>query len=168
MLGRIYKKSITNVLHFFNYNKIENEKGSSHVVVNVIDLALAFTYSFISIWKLKEVTTLVLIINFLTLLRLIVSNIKNSINLRDKYEKKYLKRPGLLFKSAYDYKIIIELCVIAFSLTPFWVQGIVFEEHLVRGFAGIIIILGFLENLINILVELFKASIDISNLKVSG
>ena len=95
------------------------------------------------------------------MLRLIIGNFKNSINLRDKYEKKYLKRPGLLFKSAYDYKLIIELCVIAFTLIPFWVQGIIFEDHIIRGFAGIIISLGFLENLINIFAELFKANIDI-------
>lgn len=161
MLKKKYIKVITNILHFFNYNKIESPDGVNHIILNVIELLLALTYASISVWKLSTVTNLVLILNFLTLLRLVVGNFKNSINLRDKYEEKYLKRPGLLFKSAYDYKLIIELCIIAFSLVPFWVQGVLFEEHIIRGFAGIIIILGFWENLINVLAELFKASIDI-------
>lgn len=146
---------------FFNYNQIENENGVNHAILNFIDLVLALTYALLSVWKLGTVTNFVLIINFITLLRMIIDNFKNSINLRDKYEKKYLKRPGLLFKSAYDYKLIIELCVIAFALIPFWVQKIVFEEHVIRGFAGIIIFLGFMENLINVFAELFQANIDI-------
>lgn len=161
MLKKIYINVVTNILHFFNYNQIENANGVNHARLNFIDFVLALTYALISAWKLETVTNLVLIMNFITLLRLIIGNFKNSINLRDKYEKKYLKRPGLLFKSAYDYKLIIELCVIAFTLIPFWVQGIIFEDHIIRGFAGIIISLGFLENLINIFAELFKANIDI-------
>lgn len=161
MLKKKYIKVVTNILCFFNYNKIENADGVNHIILNIIDVALAFAYLSISVWKLSTVTNLVLIMNFLTLLRLIVGNFKNSINLRDKYEKKYLKRPGLLFKSAYDYKLIFELCIIAFSLIPFWIQGVMFEEYVIRGFAGTIIILGFLENLINVFAELFKASIDI-------
>lgn len=167
MLKKIYRKAVMNVLHFFNYNKIENKNGSCYVLLNTMDLVLAIVYALISICKLKTVTNLVLIINFLTLLRLIVGNIKNSINLRDKYKEMYLKRPGLLFKSAYDYKLIIDLCVIAFTLVPFWFQGIVFEEHIIRGFAGIIILLGFFENFINIIAELFKASIDLEKMKIA-
>lgn len=161
MLKNIYISAVTNILCFFNYNQIENENGVNHAILNFIDLVLALTYALLSVWKLGTVTNFVLIINFITLLRRIIDNFKNSINLRDKYEKKYLKRPGLLFKSAYDYKLIIELCVIAFALIPFSVQKIVFEEHVIRGFAGIIIILGFLENLINVFAELFQANIDI-------
>lgn len=161
MLKKKYIKVITNILHFFNYNKIENPDGVNHIILNVIDLVLALTYASISVWKLNMVTNLVLILNLLTLLRLVIGNLKKSINLREKYEEKYLKRPGLLFKSAYDYKLIIELCTIAFSLVPFWAQGVLFEEHIIRGFAGIIITLGCGENLINVFAELFKASIDI-------
>lgn len=161
MLKRLYREKVIYILHFFNYNKIENADGVNHVVLNIADIGLAFIYASISIWKLKTVTNLVLWMNFLTLLRLIVNNIKNSINLRDKYKEKYLRKPGLLFKSAYDYKLIFELSIIAFSLVPFWIQGVIFEEHIIRGFAGTIIILGFVENIINMLVELFKASIDI-------
>lgn len=161
MLKNIYISAVTNILCFFNYNQIENENGVNHAILNFIDLVLALTYALLSVWKLGTVTNFVLIINFITLLRWIIDNFKNSINLRDKYEKKYLKRPGLLFKSAYDYKLIIELCVIAFALIPFWVQKIVFEEYVIRGFAGIIIFLGFMENLINVFAELFQANIDI-------
>lgn len=161
MLKKIYINVVTNVLHFFNYNRIENANGVNHAILNFTDFVLALTYALISAWKLKTVTNLVLVMNFIMLLRLIIGNFKNSINLRDKYEKKYLKRPGLTFKSAYDYKLIIELCVIAFTLIPFWAQGIIFEKHIIRGFAGVIIFLGFLENLINIFAELFEANIDI-------
>lgn len=157
----MYIKVVTNVLHFFNYNKIENTNGSNHVILNSIECGLAFIYASFSIGNLKEGTILVLVMNFLTLLKLIFGNFKNSINLRDKYEEKYLKRPGLIFKSAYDYKLIIEFCIIAFALIPFWVQGFVLEEHIIKGFAGIIIILVFLESLMNTFSELFKASIDI-------
>lgn len=86
---------------------------------------------------------------------------EKSINLRDKYKEKYLKKPGLSYKSAYDYKLIIECCVIAFSLMPFWIQGMLLENYVIRGFAGTIIILGFLENYINIHAELFKARIEV-------
>lgn len=167
MLKAKYVKIITNILHLFNYNKIENANGNSHIILNTVDLILAFIYALLSVWKLNTVTNLVLIMNFLTLSRLIVGNFKNSIILRDKYEEKYLKRPGLLFKSAYDYKLIIELCVIAFTFIPFWVQGVILKKHIIRGFAGIIIVLGFLENLINVFVELFKASIDIEKLQIN-
>ncbi len=161
MLKEKYIDTVTIILQFFNYNKIENAMGSSHVILNTLDLALALTYALISFWKLSTVTSVVLTINFLTLLRFIVGNLKNSISLRDKYNSKYLRRPGLLFKSAYDIKLIIEFCVIAFSLVPFWIQGNLLEENVIRGFAGIIIFLGFFENLINVFAELFKADIDI-------
>lgn len=167
MLKVKYVKIVTNILHLFNYNKIENVNGSNHILLNVVDLILAFAYALLSVCKLDTVTRLVLIMNFLTLSRLIVGNFKNSIILRDKYEEKYLKRPGLLFKSAYDYKLIVELCVIAFTLIPFWIQGVILEEHIIRGFAGIIIILGFLENLINVFAELFKVSVDIEKIQIN-
>lgn len=161
MLKKIYICVVTNILHLFNYNKIENATGGNHIILNIFDFILMLVYAVISLWKLNTVTGLVLIMNFITLLRLIVGNFKGSINLRDKYEKKYLERPGLRFKSAYDLKLIIDLCVIAFSLIPFWIQGFLLEEHIIRGFAGTIIILGFGENLINVFSELFKASMDI-------
>lgn len=158
---RWYKKAVIVILHFLNYNKIENESGSNHIVLNLCDLGLALLYAGISIWKLKTVTSLVLLMNLLTLVRLMVGNLKKSINLRDKYKEKYLKKPGLSYKSAYDLKLIVEFCVIAFSLMPFWIQGMVLEDYVIRTFAGTIIILSFLENYINIHVELFKASIEV-------
>lgn len=161
MLKRIYICVVTNILHFFNYNKIEDAKGINHVILNSIDFILMLAYASISIWKLSTVSKLVLIMNFITLSRLIVGNIKGSLNLRDKYEKKYLKRPGLLFKPAYDIKLIIELCLVAFLLIPFWIQGMLLEEAVIQIFATMVIILGFGENLINVFVQLFNASIDI-------
>lgn len=155
-----YKKVVITVLHFLNYNKIEDESGSNHIVLNLFDLGLALVYAGISIWKLKTVTGLVLVMNLLTLVRLMVGNLKKSINLRDKYKEKYLKKPGLSYKSAYDLKLVIEFCVIAFSFMPFWIQGIVLEDYVIRALAGTIIILSFMENYINIHVELFKAGIE--------
>lgn len=160
MLGW-YKKVVLAILHFFNYSKIENENGSSHFALNICDLGLALLYAGISIWKLNKVTSLVLLINLITLTRLMLGNLKKSINLRDKYTEKYLRKPGLSYKSAYDLKLVIEFCVIAFSLMPYWVQGLLFEDHVIRTFAGISIILSFLENYINIHVELFRASIEV-------
>ena len=160
MLGW-YKKVVLAILHFFNYSKIENENGSSHFALNICDLGLALLYAGISIWKLNKVTSLVLLINLITLTRLMLGNLKKSINLRDKYTEKYLRKPGLSYKSAYDLKLVIEVCVIAFSLMPYWVQGLLFEDHVIRTFAGISIILSFLENYINIHVELFRASIEV-------
>lgn len=156
-----YRKAGLGLLHFLNYNKIENEGGSNHIILNLIDLLLALSYAGISIWKLNSVTLLVLVINLLTLARLIVGNFKKTINLRDKYKEKYLKKPGLLYKSAYDLKLVVEFCVIAFSLMPFWIQGKLQEDSVIRAFAGIIIVLGFLENYINIQAELFKANIEV-------
>lgn len=161
MLKKGYTKLSISILRFLNYNKIEDENGSYHVILNTADFLFSALYVGVSIWKLSSVTEVVLLMNLLTLLRLIVGNLKKSMYLRDSYEEKYLTRPGLAFKSAYDFKLIFELCVIAFSLVPFWVQGVVFEEHIIRGFAGVIILLGFLENIINILAELFKAKVEV-------
>lgn len=160
MLKKLYIKAVTHILCFLNYNKFENSDGANHVILNGADLVLAFVYALVSVWKLSSVTNYVLAVNLLTLVRLMLGNLKKSISLRDKYEEKYLKRPGLSFKSAYDIKLIIEFCVIAFSLVPFCFQGALLEEHTIRSFAGIIIALGFMENLINIFIELFKASQD--------
>lgn len=156
-----YRKAGIGLLHFLNYNKIENEGGSNHIILNLIDLFLALSYAGISIWKLNSVTLLVLVINLLTLARLMVGNFKKTINLRDKYKEKYLKKPGLLYKSAYDLKLVVEFCVITFCLMPFWIQGKLQEDSVIRTFAGIIIVLGFLENYINIQAELFKANIEV-------
>ena len=166
MLKKLYITVVVNILQFFNYNKIENEKGTNHVVLNVIDLLLAFIYLLFSYWKLKEVTAFVFVMNLLTLSRLIVSNIKNSISMREQYVKVYLKRPGLRFKSAYDIKLAIDFCVIAFTFVPFWLQGVAFEEYVIRSCVGTIIFIGFIENLINIFVALFQASIEINRPRI--
>ena len=161
MLGW-YKKVVLAILHFFNYSKIENENGSSHFALNICDLGLALLYAGIRELRLQPpFCLLVLLINLITLTRLMLGNLKKSINLRDKYTEKYLRKPGLSYKSAYDLKLVIEFCVIAFSLMPYWVQGLLFEDHVIRTFAGISIILSFLENYINIHVELFRASIEV-------
>ncbi len=154
-----YKKMTMGVLHFLNYNKIGNENGSNHIFINILDLLIALIYAAISIWKLKSVTGLVLGMNLLTLIRLMLGNLKKSIHYRDEYENKYLKRPGLIYKSANDIKFMVECCVIAFLLVPFWIQGMIYEDYVIRSFAGTIIILSFLENVINVHVELFEASI---------
>lgn len=162
MLKKKYIDAVTNILHFLNYNKIEKTDGNNRIVLNSIDLAIAFSYVVVSFYKLDTVTAkLVFIINLLTLSRLMMGNIKNSVNLRDAYKEKYLKRPGLEFKSAHDLKLIIEFCVIAFELVPFCIQGDMLEENTIQVFAGTVIIIGFLENLISVFIELFKASIDI-------
>ena len=164
MLKKIYMSISKLVLHFFNYNNIKNESGTNHVILNILDMIFTVAYASISFWKLKDITILVFIVNFLTLLRLIVGNIKNSLNIRDKYEEKYLTRPGLLFKSAYDYKLICELGVVVFTLIPFAIQGVVFEETVIRAFASIIIGLVLAENILNILVELFDAKMEINKI----
>lgn len=140
--------------------------GSCHWKLNVADVILAFIYASISLWQLSAITNWVLAMNLLTLGRLIITNIKGSKHLREKYEDEYHKKQGLLFKSAYDYKLIIEACIVAFALVPFWVQGVGFDEPVVRGFAGVVIILGLVENYINIHTELFKASMDVTRMEV--
>lgn len=157
----LYVRIVKGILHFFNYNKIDNENGKNHLFLNTIDLLLALTYLSVSIWNLKPITNIVLLMNLLTLFRLIINNVKGSVNMRHKYEKVHLIKPGLLFKTAYDYKIIIETSVLFFMSIPFWIQGIIFNDYTIYSFAITVIILGFLENLINIFVELFEASTDI-------
>lgn len=149
------------MLHFFNYNHLDNPSGNSHMILNTIDFGLATAYMIVSLWKLKTVTKLVVLLNLLTFSRLIVANFKKSVNLRDKYEKRYLRRPGLLFKSSYDFKLIIELCIIASTIVPSCVTGTLFEDASIQTFAGMVIISGFLENTLNILSELFKATMNI-------
>ena len=63
--------------------------------------------------------------------------------------------------------MIVELCVIAFTLIPLWIQEVIFEEHIIGGFVEIIIILGFWENLTNVFAELFKASVDIEKIQIN-
>lgn len=160
MLKR-YKKVVIYILRFLNYNKIGNENGSYHFVLNMIDLLLAIVYASISMWNLKSVTILVLVMNSVTLGKLIVSNLKNSINLRKKYETEYLSKPGLSYKSAYDIKLIIEFCVIFFIFAPFGIQGILLKKSVIRTFAGIVIWLSFLESFINIHVDMFEADMEL-------
>lgn len=157
----------TTVLHFFNYNQIKNQNGSCHVAVNSIDFALTITYVTLSIWKLDTITAAVFTVNMITLSRLIVANLKHSINLREMYRDVYLENPGLLFKSAHDIKLIIECCVIGSSLVPFWIGGgeIMLREEIMKSFSLIVIFLGFFEHFIDILVELFEASIAIEKIK---
>lgn len=165
MLKKRYVQMATTVLHFFNYNQIKNQNGSCHVLLNAFDFGLTITYATLSIYKLDTVTTLVFAINFLTLLRLMVANFKHSINLRKMYKNVYLEKPGLLFKSAHDIKLIIECCVIGFSLFPFWLASIELREEIVRNFSLIVIFLGFFEHFIDILVELFEANMTIEKIK---
>lgn len=164
MFKKLYQQSIKSILHFFNYNKIEDINGTTHIALNVCDMLLASVYAGISYWKLYEVTFLVLAVNFLTLLRLALGSFKKSINIRDQYEAAYLSRPGLRFKSAHDIKLIIELCVIAFSLMPFVFQGVILETYVIRSFAMVIISLSLADNFLNIFAELFKASMDITKI----
>lgn len=161
MIIKLYKKIMLNVLHWLNYNKIENEEGSCHVILNVLDLLLATIYASISIYKLKSVSSIVLILNLITLSRYILDNFKQSSNLRRKYKEKYLKTINLEYKSIYDIKLIIEFTIIAFSLTPYWPQGKLFDEYVIRSFAGTVICLSFVESFIKINTELFEASVEI-------
>lgn len=158
-LAKVYQITIKKILEFLNYNEIKNEKGNSHWVLNVIDILLAASYMVFSIVRLKDVSIVILIINGLTLTRLMIGNLKQSILLRDKYEELYNKRPGLLFKSAHDLKLIIELCAIGLVLIPFAALGQITNIMVIKAFAGIIIAFGFIESLINSFVVLFKASI---------
>lgn len=165
MLKKRYVQMSTIVLHFFNYNQIKNQNGSCHVVVNAIDFALTIIYAILSIWKLDTITTAVFAVNMLTLSRLMVANLKHSINLREMYREAYLEKPGLLFKSAHDIKLIIECCIIGLLLVPFWHSGIVLREEVMRSVSLIVIFLSFFEHFIDILVELFEASMTIEKIK---
>lgn len=164
MLKKLYKNVIIALLRLFNYNKIKNENGNTHVVLNILDIILVSAYAFVSYWKLRDVSLLVLVVNFLTLMKLMLCNIKKSINVRDQYREKYLHDPGLSFKSAHDIKLIIELCTIAFSFIPFLIQGVALESHVIRSFAIVIISLGLADNILNIFIELFEADMEITKI----
>lgn len=168
MLKKLYTTAVINILQFFNYNKIENKAGTNQVSLNIIDFILSLAYLVYSLWKLKEVSTIVLWVNLLIASRLIISNLKGSMKIRKQYEKKYLQKPGLCFKSAFDIKLIIDFCVIAFGFLPFCFQGVVIEESVIRSFAGAVTALGFIENLLNILPALFQASMNIEEVKTDN
>lgn len=168
MLKKLYTTAVINILQFFNYNKIENKKGTNQAALNIIDFILALAYLVYSLRKLEDVSSTVLGVNLLILSRLIIGNLKGSVKIRKQYEDLYLRKPGLCFKSAFDIKLIIDFCVIAFALLPFCFQAVVFEESVIRSFAGIVTVLGFIENLLNIFPALFQASMAIEEVKTDN
>ena len=111
----------------------------------------------------EGVTLLLFIINIVILARMMVISLKGSIVLRNEFIKKYTNTPGLLFKSVHDYTFLIECCLIIFSLLPFWFIPPDWWNNLFQFFITLVIILGFLESLMNVFAELFKASISLEN-----
>lgn len=168
MLKDKYKRLGTAVLHFFNYNKIENENGSNRVILNIFDMILAVAYAGISFSQLSSVSWLVFVINLITLSRLIAANVRNSYNIRDEYAQIYGKRPGMLLKSACDIKVMIELSVIFVMLMQFVIFGVVLEENVIRNFAMMVIAIALSENIMNVFVGLFKASMDINKMEIKS
>ena len=166
MLKSLYQRIVIGILKFFNYNRIEDTTGTTHPILNILDIFLAVAYAGISYWKLSSVTFLVLIINLITLLRLIFRGIKKSLDVRDKYEMVHLTRPDLRFKTVHDIKLIFELCVLVFFFGPFCILGAVFEAYVIQGFAMVIITFSLVDNFLSIFAELFKASMDITKMKV--
>ena len=160
----LYKKIILTILHWLNYNKIENEEGSCHVIVNTVDLLLAIVYAFISIHNLKSVSSIICVLNLITLGRYILDNIKQTSHLYEKHCNKYFEKINFENKLFYNRKLIIELLIltiITLSLTPYWVSGILFEDYVIRRFAKAIIWLNLVESFIKINAELFEASVDV-------
>ena len=163
-VGLIYRVIGVTILKFLNYNMIQNPNGSYHIVLNSIDFLLAISYLCVSFWKMGAVTVLVLIVNLITLCKLIVKDLKASSNLRNEYKKLYDKKPGLQYKSPYDFKLIVEFLLIIFTFVPTWIQGRILNDYTVQSFTILVIILSFTEHTINVLSDLFEAKISLKSI----
>lgn len=143
-----------------NFNKIENTDGNYHVVLNIIDFALAFFYLLISLIKLKSITLWVLLINAITLVKLMIKNLKLYLDLQNEFKNEYDKNFGLQYKTPYDFKLTAEILLIFFTFIPSIIRGEFFSDLTIHNFAISVIILSFIEHLINILTDLFRAGIS--------
>ena len=162
----LYRKIGTFILHLLNYNKIENEQGTYHIGINIIDFLLAVAYLVFSIWKLKTITQVVFWTNFIVLLRLLIKNVKSSFNLREQYKRIYNNTPGALLKSPYDIKLMFEIPVILVFIVILCCNGFPFSEDIVLVFAVVVLFLSFLEHYAGIVAEVFEASVELQRIGI--
>lgn len=160
------------VLNFLNYNRIADKSGSTHVKLNTVDILLAFVYMAISFTALKKVTLLVLFTNMISALKLVFKDLRCALNLKAEYNERIGRNAGLVYKSPYELKTIIEaailvsVVIIAFAL-GMRISFAIAMDYVTYSLTFIMIIITFIEHFINMMVDYFQANVVLEEINLA-